>query len=258
MDILLLFIAGLFGGALNSIAGGGTFITFPALVFAGVPPIAANATNTFSSFAGYLSGAYAFRAEMVTYKKTVVLSAIASLVGGATGAYLLLNIDEKEFNNVIPWLMLFATLMFIYGGHIGAYLKCVSSRSSKAQSAWLVFLGVLFFAIAVYGGFFNAGLGIITLSYLVLAGFTNINLMNGLKLLVSTFVSIVAIAIFISNDMIAWSEGGVVMFGTLVGGYYSAILSTRLSQETIRKVVIVISIGTTAYFFVQAIIDHVA
>ncbi|GAM53971.1 permease [Vibrio ishigakensis] len=86
MDILLLFIAGLLGGALNSIAGGGTFITFPALVFAGVPPIAANATNTFSSFAGYLSGAYAFRAEMANHKKTAVLIAIASLVGGSIGA----------------------------------------------------------------------------------------------------------------------------------------------------------------------------
>ncbi|GAM66977.1 predicted permease [Vibrio sp. JCM 19236] len=255
MDILLLFIAGLLGGALNSIAGGGTFITFPALVFAGVPPIAANATNTFSSFAGYLSGAYAFRAEMASHKKTAVLIAIASLVGGSIGAYLLLNIEEREFNNVIPWLMLFATLMFIYGSQIGGYLKKLSTKSSKTEYMWLAFLGILFLLVAIYGGFFNAGLGIITLSYLVLAGFNNINLMNGLKLLVSCFVSIIAIAIFIANDLIAWYEGTVVMLGALVGGYYSAILSTRLSQATIRKVVIVISVGTTAYFFVQAISD---
>ena len=236
MDILLLFVAGLLGGALNSIAGGGTFITFPALVFAGVPPIAANATNTFSSFAGYVSGAYAFRQEMVEHKKTVILMVIASLIGGAVGAYLLLHIQEREFNTVIPWLMLFATLMFIYGGQIGVYLKGLSTRNSKAQTAWLMFLGVLFLLIAVYGGFFNAGLGIITLSYLVLAGFSNINMMNGLKLLVSTFVSIIAIAIFTMNGMIAWSQGIVVMLGTLIGGYYSAILSTRLSQSTIRNV----------------------
>ncbi len=249
MDILLLFVAGLLGGALNSIAGGGTFITFPALVFAGVPPIAANATNTFSSCAGYISGAYAFRSEMVNHKKAGIWIAIASLIGGATGAYLLLNIDERDFNNIIPWLMLFATLMFIYGGRIGAILKGLSSKNTQTKTAWMIFLGGLFFAIAVYGGFFNAGLGIITLSYLVLAGFTNINLMNGLKLLVSTFVSLVAIVIFTSNNMIAWSEGIVVMLGTLVGGYYSAILSTRLSEATIRKVVICISIATTAYFF---------
>jgi uncharacterized membrane protein YfcA len=248
-ELIFMFLAGFFGGVLNSIAGGGSFITFPALIFVGIPPIMANATNTFASCAGYMSGAYAFRKEIANHKDELFLIIIISLIGGISGAWLLLKTPEAVFREAIPWLMLFATVLFIFGGQINAGLKKIASKHQHASSIGSVLLLIMLFGVSVYGGFFNAGLGIITLSYLALAGHTNINTMNGLKLLVSTAVSLIAIALFIYNDVIAWYEGTIVLSGTLAGGYVAAHVSRQLPQQHIRRFVIVASIATTLYFF---------
>lgn len=248
-ELVLLFLAGFFGGVLNSIAGGGSFITFPALIFVGIPPIIANATNTFASCAGYMSGAYAFRKEIADHKNELLLIIIVSLTGGISGAWLLLQTPESVFREAIPWLLLFATILFIFGGQINSALKKMASNNRHASSIGGVLLLMILFGVSIYGGFFNAGLGIITLSYLALAGHTNINAMNGLKLLVSSTVSLIAIALFIYNDVIAWYEGTIVLCGTLAGGYVAAHLSRQLPQKHVRRFVIVASIATTLYFF---------
>lgn len=250
-ELILLFLAGFFGGVLNSIAGGGSFITFPTLIFVGIPPIIANATNTFASCAGYMSGAYAFRKEIATHKNELLLIIIISLIGGISGAWLLLQTPESVFREAIPWLLLFATMLFIFGGQINAKLKKMASSHQHASAIGGFFLLILLFAVSLYGGFFNAGLGIVTLSYLALAGHTNINAMNGLKLLVSSAVSLIAIALFILNDVIAWYEGTIVLCGSLAGGYAAAHLSRQLPQQYVRHFVIVASIATTLYFFVD-------
>lgn len=250
-ELILLFFAGLFGGILNSIAGGGSFITFPALMFVGIPPVIANATNTFASCAGYMSGAYAFRKEIAQHKDELWRIITISLIGGVTGAWLLLKTPDAVFRDIIPWLLLFATVLFIFGGQINSGLKKIASVHRHASSIGTILLLITFLGVTIYGGFFNAGLGIITLSYLALAGHTNINTMNGLKLLVSSTVSLIAITLFIYNDAIAWYEGMIVLCGTLVGGYFAANVSRKLPANYVRQFVILVSIATTIYFFIK-------
>lgn len=249
IEILFLFVAGFFGGVVNAIAGGGSFITFPALLFVGVPPISANATNTFASCSGYMSGAYAFRQELSLHRRELPRYVLLSLLGGIGGAWLLLQTPETLFRDAIPWLLLFATLLFIFGGWINLMLKRLASAHRHASSIGNLLLLLLLLGVCIYGGFFNAGLGIIILSYLALAGHTDINAMNGLKLLVSTVVSLIAIALFIFDGVIAWYEGTLVLLGTLVGGYVAAHLARRLPQRWVRWFVIFASVAITSYFF---------
>ena len=248
-EVAFLFFAGFFGGVLNSIAGGGSFITFPALIFVGIPHIMASATNTFASCAGYISGTYAFRKELAEHKSELLRIVIISLLGGICGAWLLLKTPEELFRQAIPWLLLFATVLFIFGAQINSKLKAMAKSHQHASVIGGVLLMVLLLAVSAYGGFFNAGLGIIVLSYLALAGHTNINTMNGLKLLISTTVSLIAIVLFIYNGVIAWYEGSIVLCGTLAGGYLAANISRNLPQKQVRRFVIFASLATTFYFF---------
>ena len=250
-ELLFLFGAGFFGGVINSVAGGGSFITFPALLFVGIPPISANATNTFASFAGYLSGTYAFREDLYAHKKELPRLIIVSLIGGAFGAWLLLQTPESVFREAIPWLLLFATVLFIVGGKLNSLLRQLTARHRHASSVGLFLLLILLLAVCVYGGFFNAGLGIIVLSYLALAGHTNISAMNGIKLLISAAVSLTAIILFIFTGTIAWFEGFIVLIGTMMGGFLAAHISKRIPQHFVRYFVILASCGITAYFFID-------
>ncbi len=250
-QLLILFGAGFFGGVLNAVAGGGSFITFPALLFVGIPPISANATNTFASTAGYISGAYAFRRDLVACRTQMTPLISVSLFGGGLGALLMLQTPESVFREAIPWLLLFATLMFIFGGAINRTLRHYASGHRHASVLAGLSLYLLLLGVSVYGGFFNAGLGVIILSYLALAGFSDINAMNGLKLLISSVVSLTAIVLFIFSGAIAWYEGIVVMLGTLVGGYVAAHLSRQLPQLIVRYFVILVGSGMSLFFFFQ-------
>lgn len=249
MEWLILFLAGVLGGILNSIAGGGSFVTFPALLFVGVPPVAANATNTFASCAGYISGAYALKQEIISGTKQLKLTLVLSVLGGAIGAFMLLHTPEALFTQSVPWLLLFAALLFTFGGQINSFIKKAESKHKHAGKAGAFFSALLLLLVCVYGGYFNAGLGIVTLSYLALAGYTNINVMNGIKLLVSASASMAAIVLFIVDGSIDWSSGLAVLLGTLVGGYYSAQISRNIPQNYVRNSVIVASFLITAYFF---------
>lgn len=249
LEVLFLLSAGFFGGAANAIAGGGSFITFPALLFAGVPPISANATNTFASCSGYLGGAYALRRELSAHRDALPRYVVLSLLGGAAGAWLLLQTPETLFRDAIPWLLLFTTLLFVLGGRVNRTLKRLGSAHRHASRVGTLLLVLGFLALCVYGGFFNAGLGIIILSYLALAGHTDIHAMNGLKLLVSALVSLVAILVFAVDDVIAWYEGTLVLLGTLAGRYVAAHAARRLPQQRVRQFVILASVAITGYFF---------
>jgi uncharacterized membrane protein YfcA len=250
LESFILFISGLLGGVLNSVAGGGSFITFPALLFAGVPPVSANATNTFSSCAGYLSGTYAFRDELSRHKQSLLPIIIISLLGGAAGAWLLLQTPGHLFREAIPWLLLFATLLLVIGEHVNRLLKQLMTHHQQASLVGGFLIFVLLFGVSLYGGFFNAGLGIITLSYLALAGYNDIHVMNGMKLLISSLVSLTAIFLFMYNDVIAWYEGMMVLGGSVVGGYVAARFSKRGSQSLIKTLVVMVSSLMTLYFFI--------
>lgn len=248
-ELLFLFIAGFLGGVINSIAGGGSFITFPALLFIGLPPITANATNTYASCAGYMSGAFAFRRDLQSHRSELPRIILISLTGGVLGAWLLLQTPEALFTEAIPWLLLVATALFVFGAQLNSSVKSWAGDHRHASTAGAALLGFMLLGVCTYGGFFNAGLGIIILSYLTLAGHTDINAMNGLKLLISSTVSIVAIALFIHDGILAWYAGTVLLLGTLAGGYFSAHLSRRLPQQLVRRFVILASSVITLYFF---------
>lgn len=248
-ELPFLFVAGFLGGMLNSVAGGGTFITFPALLFVGVPPISANATNTFASCSGYMSGAYAFRRELALHRSEFPKYILTSFFGGLVGAWLLLQTSEASFREAIPWLLLFATFIFVFGEKLNKLSNQFASRHEHASSIGKLLLLFMLLGICIYGGFFNAGLGIVILSYLALAGYTNINSMNGLKLLTSSCVSLIAIVLFIYDGAIAWNEGFIVLLGTLLGGYFAARVSRYIPQSYVRGVVILASSTITLYYF---------
>lgn len=239
------------GGFINSIAGGGSFITFPALLFVGVPPVAANATNTFASCFGYISGAYAFRKELAQCKSEMPSLVLTSVVGGGLGAFLLLQIPEAGFREAIPWLLLFASVLFVSGSRIYAALKSVGRGYRHSSVVGKFLLLILLVGVCLYGGFFNAGLGIILLSYLTLAGYQDIHMMNGVKLLVSSLVSISAIILFVMQGAIVWYQGMTVLAGAMVGGYFAGHYSRTIPQELVRYAVVIAGFTITLYYFYE-------
>ncbi len=252
MEILLLFGAGLIAGALNSLAGGGSFIAFPALLLAGVPPVLANATNTFAAWPGYVSGAVGYWPQIWQNRRLLLPYSIAALIGGYLGAELLLRVSDAQFIVVVPWLMGMAVIMFSFGGRFSRRLAQRHGGSKKTAIAARLALLILLAMIALYGGFFNAGLGIILLAFFALAGLKSVHAMNGVKLWLSAIVAGVAIIRFAAQDSIAWYEGSLVFSGTLVGGYIAARLAHRIPTKVLRRAIIVYGVVLTLIFFQQA------
>lgn len=254
LEFVFLLAVGLLAGAINSLAGGGSFIVFPALLLVGVPPVMANATNTFAALPGYLSGAWGYRHAIWSHRRKMVGYGIAALIGGYLGALLLLNVSDAQFSQVVPWLMLVAVLLFAFGNKMNNWLVTHGGKTKGMALAGAGGLLVLLGLICLYGGFFNAGLGIVLLAFFALAGFTDMHAMNGLKLLISAIVSSIAVARFGLSDAIAWHEGLSAFTGTLIGGYVAARLAHRIPTHFIRWGVIVYGLLLTAIFFWRAYI----
>jgi uncharacterized protein len=249
---LLLLLAGLVGGALNSLAGGGSFVVFPALLAAGVPPILANASNTYAALPGYVTGAAGFWADIVKHKQRLLSYSIISVIFGYVGAELLLAVSNEAFTLAVPWLMLFAVVLFAFGSGINRWVQERSSGSRRQAAAGAVLLVLLLAGVCAYGGFFNAGLGILLLAFLALAGLTDIHAMNGLKLWISAIVALVAVLRFIVSDSIDWYYGSIALVGVAIGGYVAARLAHLIPTALIRALVIVYGVVLTGYFFWSA------
>lgn len=252
MEIILLFGAGLIAGAINSLAGGGSFVAFPALLLAGVPVVVANATNTFAAWPGYVSGAIGYWTHIRDNRHLVLPYAIAALIGGYLGAELLLRISDAQFSIIVPWLMGLAVFLFAFGGRISEGLASLTKGNRGAALAIKSGLLVLLTLICVYGGFFNAGLGIILLAFFALAGLKNIHALNGLKLMISGIVASVAVVRFALDGSIAWYEGSLVFAGTLVGGYGAARLAHLIPPQILRRAIIFYAVVLTGIFFWRA------
>ncbi|MDB5587402.1 MAG: sulfite exporter TauE/SafE family protein [Devosia sp.] len=252
MTELLLLIAGLLGGAVNSLAGGGSFIVFPALLAVGVPPVIANASNTYAALPGYVSGAAGYWSGIWAHKHLLPLYSIVALIFGYVGAELLLVVSDAQFSVIVPWLMLFAVVLFAFGNRINAWM---AQRGGGRRGMKLVG-GVLLLAflalVCIYGGFFNAGLGILTLAFLATAGLSDIHAMNGLKMWIAAVVAIVAVARFALSGSIDWYHGSIAMVGVTVGAYVAARNAHRFPREAIRAGVIIYGIGMTGWFFWKA------
>jgi len=249
IETVFLLIAGLLGGAVNSLAGGGSFIVFPALLFVGVPPVIANASNTYAALPGYASGALGYWHAMGKYKDKLVLYGIMAAVFGYVGAELLLVVSDELFNQVVPWLMLFAVLLFIFGNQINGFVASRSGGGRGMKLAGTALLMAFLAGVCVYGGFFNAGLGILLLAFLATAGMNDIHAMNGLKLYVSSVVALVAVARFALSGSIDWYHGSIALVGVTIGGYLAARNAHRIPSQWIRTAVIVYGVFMTGHFF---------
>ncbi|MBZ5655208.1 MAG: sulfite exporter TauE/SafE family protein [Acidobacteriia bacterium] len=248
--ILFLFVAGALGGALNAVAGGGSFVAFPALLFSGVAPIAANATNTVALWVGTTASSRAYRKHFDISRRVMIPLTVTSLIGGIAGAYLLLHTPAQTFLRVLPWLMLGATLLFIFGGRLAGGSK--SGLAHDASTTALTVAVLFELIVAVYGGYFGGGVGILNLAMLAAIGMTDIHAMNALKVVLGILINGVAVIAFIAWRAVAWKPGSVVIVGALVGGYFGAHYAQKLPPAWIRAFVIMVGAGMTIYFFWKA------
>ncbi len=249
---LALGLCAIIAGAINSVAGGGSFLTFPALMFCGVAPIRANATNTLALWFGSLASFGAYRNLLRGQRRALVTLTVTSLIGGFVGALLLLRTPDATFKQLLPWLMLVATLIFIFGKNLTALLRrLVHLDINRPQHAGPFIAGVVLqLIIAVYGGFFGGGIGILMLALLTLLGYREIHTMNGLKTLLASTINGVAVVTFILARIIDWPQAIVMIVGSILGGYWGAIIAQRVSGDVIRYVVMAVGIGMTIYFFI--------
>jgi hypothetical protein len=247
---IFLFIAAMLAGALNAIAGGGSFIAFPALIFTGVPPIPANATNNVSAWTGLVASSSAYRDQLDVPRRVLLPLSLVGVVGGTTGSLLLLKTPAHTFDRLLPWLMLGATLLFIFGKKLVG--KRSSSVGQQASTRTLAVACFFLFCAAVYGGYFGGGLGIVLLALLTGLGMTDIHAMNALKALLSAMINGLALVMFAIARVIYWPQAGVMVAGALLGGYFGAHYGKRLRPATVRAFVIGVGTLMTVYFFRKA------
>ncbi len=245
--IAFLFFAGVLGGALNAVAGGGSFIAFPALLFTGVPPIPANATNTIALWTGAAASGGAYRNRLDVPRRVMIPLLIASLVGGLAGAFLLLKTPAHTFMRVLPWLTLGATMLFAFGKKIAGGRKSVIEHEASTQA--LVATTLFQLCVAVYGGYFGGGMGIVMLAMLAALGMTDIHAMNALKSVLGFVINGVAVVTFVVARAVYWKHGSIMIVGGIVGGYLGAHYALKMPQKWIRRFVVLVGAGMTVYFF---------
>lgn len=247
---IFLFAAANLAGALNAIAGGGSFISFPSLVFAGVPEIPANATNNIGAWTGLVASSGAYRHHLNVPRRVIVPLLLVSVTGGTLGAILLLKTPAHTFKHMIPWLMLGATLLFIFGKKLIG--KRESSVRHDAGAKTLAVASFFLFLAAIYGGYFGGGLGIVLLALLTGLGMTDIHAMNAFKTVLSAAVNGPPVLVFVIAKVIYWPQAMLMMTGFVAGGYLGGHYGQRLPQPWVRGFVMMIGIGMTTYFFVNA------
>jgi hypothetical protein len=245
--IIFLFVAAALGGALNSVAGGGSFIAFPALLFTGVPPIQANATNTIALWTGAVASGGAYRSRLDVPRRVMIPLLAASLAGGLAGAILLLKTPAQTFMRVLPWLTLGATLLFAFGRKLAGGRKSVLEH--ETTGAALAGATLFQLCVGVYGGYFGGGMGIVMLAMLATLGMTDIHAMNALKSVMGTVINGVAVVTFIVAGAVYWKQGIVMIVGGTVGGYLGAHYAMKLPQAWVRAFVVLVGTSMTAYFF---------
>ena len=248
--IALLLAAAFVAGALNAVAGGGSFLTLPALVFVGIPPVTANATGTVALLPGYAASAWGFKEDMapppgLTLGKSIALS----LLGGAAGAALLLFTPNDTFRKVVPWLLLGATALFAFGPQIRAWATRKTAAGAPTSTAKAA-IGML--AVAFYGGYFNGGLGILCLALFSLLGQTQLNAMNGMKNLVSALLTAIAVAIYAAGGIVEWKHALLMMVAATLGGYGGARVARKIPATVLRWGIVATGLIMAVLFFLKS------
>jgi uncharacterized protein len=242
---VLLAVAAFGAGVMNAIAGGGSLLTFPALVFTGVPAVIANASSTVALFPGALASAWGYRRDFTSFEGVSFRAIlIVSFVGGAAGALLLLSTPERTFDVIVPWLLLASTLVFIFGPGIARG----GNRLLRVRP--LPFFIIHFF-LGIYTGYFGGALGLITLAVWSLFGLTDVKAMNPNKILLGGLTNAAAVICFVIAGKVWWTESLVMLTGAVAGGYAGARWGRRLDPRIVRIVVVVISVAATIVFFLR-------
>jgi uncharacterized membrane protein YfcA len=243
ITVIILIAAAFLGGALNALAGGGSLVAFPALLFAGLNPIDANASNVVALFPATFASAWAYRRRIFDVAEVGIAGlSISSLFGGVLGAVLLLSTPTSIFAGLVPWLVLFSTIVFAVGNL--APLDVIRRFELGPRGALVAHL-----IISVYGGYFGGGIGFLMLAALTLFGMRDINAMNGLKMWLVGIMTVASMATFIVADVIRWPEVLPMLLGSMIGGYVAAHAAQRLDQRLTKAFIVALGAGVTAYFF---------
>jgi uncharacterized membrane protein YfcA len=249
-EMLGLLAAAIAGGAINAVAGGGTLVTFPTLLFFGTPPVIANATSTLALVIGTSGGIYGYRHHLNPVKPWLWRFVPVSLLGGLIGAFLLTRTGDRTFSKLVPFLILFATVLFLAQGAFRRFTG-LEERSGSPARPHAIWGAIAFqFGVAIYGGYFGAGIGILMLASLGFIGLSNIYEMNTLKTILASLINLVAAVWFIFAGLIHWPKAGIMTVGALAGYFLGSHYSQRIPQKRVRQIITLIGFilsGVTFY-----------
>ena len=252
-EVFLLFFAAGIAGTLNALAGGGSFISFPALLFMRVPPVQANATNTVALWPGLAASTVAYVKRLTAPMRLLIPLLVTSVAGGWVGALLLLKTPQHTFLRFVPWLLLSGTLLFAFGNRIRTIAGASAVIRDLRETSWRA-ITVSSFAellVAIYGGYFGAGIGFITLGMLAALGMRDIHAMGAIRTLLAAAINAAAVVTFILAGAVLWPQCAVMVVGALIGGWFGAHYAQKADPRKVRAFVIGVGIAMSAYFFVR-------
>jgi uncharacterized membrane protein YfcA len=251
LEILGLTAAAAAAGAINAIAGGGTLITFPVLTFFDTPKLVANATSTLALVIGTAGSIFGFREHMRAVRPWLMRFVPVSLAGGVVGSVLLTHTSEQTFAGLVPWLILFATVLFLTQGAFRRFAGFGETGEAQPHAREVGVAVAFQFAVSVYGGYFGAGIGILMLASLGFLGLRDIHQMNTLKNVLGSLINVVAAIVFIMGGLIDWAKAGVMTVGALAGYFLGAHFSQRIPQQYVRRIITGIGLTISAVMFWQ-------
>ncbi|HLY42225.1 MAG TPA: sulfite exporter TauE/SafE family protein [Terracidiphilus sp.] len=246
---LWLVVAAFIGGTLNAVAGGGSFLLFPAILGMNVLPVQANATNTVALWPGQLTSIAAYRTDVRKNLRIAALMAVAGLIGGTVGAIVLLNTPQMIFLHLVPWLLLVAALIFAVSGPVSRWLERRKSSIVQTHTPRRLPIFLATVVVCFYIGYFGAGAGFLIITLLSLFGFQDLNEINALKVVSTTMANGVAFLIFVFDRQVVWRYCLLAMITCAIGGYTSASLARKIPQTILRASVVAIGLGMAAWFF---------
>lgn len=247
----LFFAAGI-AGTLNALAGGGSFISFPALLFVGVPAVQANATSTVAIWPGLAASTLAYLKRLNAPLRVLLPLLVTSIAGGWVGALLLLKTPQHTFLRLVPWLLLAGTLLFTFGNSLRAIVgkTAVIDDLQNISGRAMVIGSIAELLVAVYGGYFGAGIGFMLLAMLALMGMHDIHAMSALRTLLAVTINAAAVVTFILAHAVLWSACVVMIAGSLSGGWFGAHYAQKADPKKVRGLVIGVGFAMTTYFFI--------
>ena len=249
---IVLFFAAVIAGTLNALAGGGSFVSFPVLLFIGVPAVEANSTNTVALWPGLAASTFAYLKRLSAPMRVLLPLVATSLAGGWAGALLLLKTPQRTFLHLVPWLLLSGTLLFAFGNRIRAIAGKAAVVDDLGKLSWqaITASSVVELLLGVYGGYFGAGIGFVSLAMLAAMGMHDIHAMGAIRTLLAVAINAAAVLTFIWAGAVLWPQCLVMVAGSLLGGWFGAHYAQKADPRKVRSVIIMMGIVMSAYFFI--------